>query len=154
MNFNIRSLFLLKIIVVLILVFGCQEVHEPKVLVFTKTAGYRHESIEAGIAAIKKLGAENSFVVDATEESKIFTEKNLSHYSAVIFLNTSGDVLDSVQQLSFEQYIRSGGGFAGIHAATDTEPTDTGREFSLPDSAADTFASDVRDEGGPMPVYK
>ncbi len=104
------------------LTLSCNEIDKPEILVFTKTAGYRHESIEAGIEAIKKIGAENSFVVDVSENADIFTKENLTRYAAVIFLNTSGDVLDSAQQLSFEQYIRSGGGFTGIHAASDTEP--------------------------------
>jgi type 1 glutamine amidotransferase len=93
-----------------------------KVLVFSKTAKFRHtEGISAGIKAIKQLGAENRFAVDATEDAQVFTSENLKQYGAVIFLSTTGDVLDEAQQAAFEQYIKSGGGFVGIHAATDTE---------------------------------
>ena len=94
---------------------------QPRVLVFSKTAGYRHASIPDGIAAIKKLGAENGFAVDATEDATAFTQKNLRRYAAVVFLSTTGDVLDAAQQDDFERYLQAGGGYVGIHSATDTE---------------------------------
>ena len=94
---------------------------EPRVLVFSKTAGFRHSSIAAGIAAIRKLGQENGFSLDATEDAGAFTSKNLARYRTVVFLNTTGDVLDAAQQDDFERYIQAGGGFVGIHSATDTE---------------------------------
>src|SRR5207237_2691115 len=86
-----------------------------------KTAGFRHSSIPNGIAAIQKLGQENGFAVDATEDAGVFTEKNLARYSAVVFLNTTGDVLDPAEQDVFERYIRAGGGYVGVRSATDTE---------------------------------
>lgn len=92
-----------------------------KVLVFSKTAGFRHDSIPEGIAAIKELGAANGFTVDATEDAKAFTAKNLARYDAVIWLSTTGDVLDGTQQAAFEGYIKKGGGYVGVHAAADTE---------------------------------
>ncbi|MEV4345024.1 ThuA domain-containing protein [Actinoplanes sp. NPDC049596] len=91
------------------------------VLVFSKTAEFRHDSIPAGIAAIKQLGADNGFTVDATEDAAAFTDANLANYRAVIWLSTTGDVLDAGQQAAFERYIKAGGGYAGIHAASDTE---------------------------------
>ncbi|PYO76511.1 MAG: hypothetical protein DMD63_14310 [Gemmatimonadetes bacterium] len=94
---------------------------EPRVLVFSKTAGFRHSSIGVGIGAVKKLGQENGFSVDATEDAGAFTSKNLALYRAVVFLNTTGDVLDNAQQDDFERYIQAGGGYVGIHSATDTE---------------------------------
>lgn len=92
-----------------------------KVLIFSKTAGYRHASIPDGIKAIKELGRENHFTADATEDSAAFTDANLSQYKAVVFLSTTGDVLDDAQRQALQRYIRHGGGFAGIHAASDTE---------------------------------
>jgi cytochrome c len=86
-------------------------------LVFSRTTMYRHASITNGIAAIRKLGAENNFHVDATEDSAAFTPQNLARYKAVVFLNTSGDVLNDAQQEAFEDYLLQGGGLAGIHAA-------------------------------------
>ncbi len=92
-----------------------------KVLVFSKTAGFRHASIPDGIAAVKKLGEEFGFGVDATEESAGFTDENLKQYKTVVFMSTTGDVLNDTQQAAFERYIRAGGGFVGVHAASDTE---------------------------------
>jgi cytochrome c len=86
-------------------------------LVFSKTTGFRHDSIPDGIAAIKKLGEEHRFTIFATEDSSHFTPENLARYRVVIFLNTSGDVLNEDQQSAFENYIHSGGGLAGVHAA-------------------------------------
>ena len=50
-----------------------------------------------------------------------FTAENLAGYDAVVFLSTTGDVLDPEQQGAFEEYIRNGGGYVGIHSAADTE---------------------------------
>ncbi|MFF1307646.1 ThuA domain-containing protein [Streptomyces sp. NPDC058307] len=92
-----------------------------RVLVFSKTAGFRHDSIPDGIAAVKQLGETGGFTVDATEDANAFTPRNLRRYDAVVFLSTTGDVLDPAQQRAFEGYIRHGGGYVGIHAAADTE---------------------------------
>ncbi|GAA0996224.1 lectin [Acrocarpospora macrocephala] len=91
------------------------------VLVFSKTAGFRHDSIPNGIQAIRDLGAANSFTVTATEDANAFTTANLAQYEAVVFLSTTGDVLNAAQQTAFESYIRGGGGYVGVHAAADTE---------------------------------
>jgi type 1 glutamine amidotransferase len=90
-------------------------------LVFSKTAAFRHDSIPAGVAAIQQLGAQHNFRVDATEDAAAFTDANLARYDVVIWLSTTGDVLTDAQQAAFERYIRAGGGYAGIHAASDTE---------------------------------
>ena len=92
-----------------------------KVLVFSKTEGFRHSSIPNGISAIEQLGQQHDFTVDATEDASAFTFENLQQYEAIIFLSTTGDVLNRNQQDTFERYIRNGGGFVGIHAASDTE---------------------------------
>jgi len=94
---------------------------QTKVLVFSKTTGFRHDSIPDGIAAIKKLGAENNFAVDATEDAAVFNDTSLAQYRAIIFLNTTGDLFDDNQKAAFQRYIRSGRGFAGVHSASDTE---------------------------------
>ena len=90
-------------------------------LVFSKTSGYNHESIPQGISAIQKLGAENGFDVDTTKNAELINEENLAQYATVIFLSTTGDVLNAAQEADFERYIQSGGGYVGIHAAADTE---------------------------------
>jgi type 1 glutamine amidotransferase len=92
-----------------------------QVVVFSKTAAFRHASIADGIASIKELGALNNFGVVATEDANVFTDAGLAPFKAVIFLSTTGDILDANQQSAFERYIRNGGGFVGVHAASDTE---------------------------------
>ncbi|WP_229311480.1 ThuA domain-containing protein [Larkinella rosea] len=94
---------------------------QKRLLVFSKTKGFRHASIPVGKLAILKLGKENGFAVDTTENAGQFTEANLKRYNAVVFLSTTGDVLDDQQQAAFERYIQAGGGYVGIHAAADTE---------------------------------
>jgi len=94
---------------------------KQKVLVFSKTKGWHHASIPVGIKAIMKLGQENNFDVDTTTDATKFTYDNLKQYAAVIWLSTTGDVLNDAQQAEFEKYIQAGGGFAGVHSATDTE---------------------------------
>jgi uncharacterized protein len=91
------------------------------VLVFSKTAGFRHQSIPVGRKAIFELGQKNNFRVDTTENASVFTYDNLRQYKTVVFLSTTGDILNAEQQAAFEQYIQKGGGFMGIHAAADTE---------------------------------
>ena len=92
-----------------------------RALVFSKTAAFRHGSIPAGITALKALGTEKNFQVDATEDAAWFRDDILSHYDTVIFLSTTGDVLTDTQQAAFERYIRADGGYVGIHSAADTE---------------------------------
>lgn len=92
-----------------------------RVLVFSKTKGWKHASIPAGIAAFQKLGRENNFRVDTTKDAAYFTDDNLRRYNAVVFLSTTGNVLNPDQQAAFERYVQAGGGYVGVHAAADTE---------------------------------
>lgn len=93
-----------------------------KVLVFSKTAGWHHESIPAGVATIQRLGQLHDFSVFWTEDAnRVMNDQELAKYQAVVFLLTTGDVLDAAQQAAFERYIRAGGGFVGVHSAADTE---------------------------------
>lgn len=92
-----------------------------KVLLFTKTDGFHHESINEGVTAIKKLADRNTFSVDWQENAAVFNDKALEKYQAVIFLNTTGNILNEEQQAAFEKFIKAGKGFVGIHSATDTE---------------------------------
>lgn len=90
-------------------------------LVFSKTAGYRHASIVEGVAAIQRLGSTHGFHVHATEDARVFAAENLRWFDVVVWLSTSGEVLDGDQRDAFESYIARGGGYAGVHAAADTE---------------------------------
>ncbi|MFF4045933.1 ThuA domain-containing protein [Streptomyces chartreusis] len=92
-----------------------------EVLVFSRTAGFRHDAIPAGIDTLRTLGGQNDFSVTATEDAGAFTSANLAGYEAVVFLNTTGDVLNAAQQTALQSYVDSGGGYLGVHAAADTE---------------------------------
>jgi type 1 glutamine amidotransferase len=92
-----------------------------RLLVFSKTGGFRHASIKDGKIALQKLAAEQNFSVDFTEDAAAFTDANLAHYDAVVFLLTTGTILDDNQKAAFERYIRAGGGYVGVHSASDTE---------------------------------
>jgi len=92
-----------------------------RILVFSRTLGFRHASIPAAITAVQVLGAFHGFGVEATEDPTAFSDSNLARFAAVVFLLTTGDVLDSAQQTAFERYIRAGHGFVGVHSASDTE---------------------------------
>ena len=92
-----------------------------KALLVTTTKGWHHESVHSGVLAIQQLGVKNSFDVVLFEDPKAFTDKYLEQFKAVIFLNTTGDILDSAQQRVMERFVRAGKGFVGIHSASDTE---------------------------------
>lgn len=92
-----------------------------RVLVFTRTTGWHHDSIPAAVAALQRLGEEEGMPVDHSEQASDFTDGNLARYRVVVFANTTGDVLDAAQQAAMEGFVRSGGGFVGLHSAADTE---------------------------------
>lgn len=102
-------------------IFAANAKENPRVLIFSKTAGFYHQSIPKGIQAIQKLGVEFKFDTDTTTDAGQINTENLKKYKAVVFLNTTGDILNNEQQSAFESYIRSGGGFVGVHSATDCE---------------------------------
>ena len=103
----------------LISAFGLQA--QKRVLVFSLTRGFHHNSIKEGNQFFLELGKKQGFAVDTTTNAAKFTEENLKKYNAVVWLNTTGDVLNPAQQADFERYIQAGGGYIGIHAASDTE---------------------------------
>ncbi|MFI7436509.1 ThuA domain-containing protein [Micromonospora haikouensis] len=92
------------------------------VLVFTKTAGERRASITDGVATIRQLAKSNGFTVTVSRDAAVFTPAELAKYRAVVFLNTTGDILNASQEAAFEAYVKAGGGYVGVHAAAETEP--------------------------------
>lgn len=113
-------------LVIPVAVFACASpTSDPdpatRLLVFSRTMAYRHASIEPGIQALREMADEAGFGLTATEDPQVFSPSGLAEYDAVIFLSTTGDVLDSEQQDALEGFIRGGGGFVGIHSASDTE---------------------------------
>jgi cytochrome c len=120
-SFRSFSFISLLLVLTTLLSFNAIVDDKPRVLVFTKTEGFRHSSIDPGKAAIKKMADEKGFDVDFTEDATLFVTNNLRKYNAVIWLNTTGDVLNNEQQAEFERYIQAGGGYLGVHAAADCE---------------------------------
>lgn len=92
-----------------------------QVLVFSRTATFRHDSIPAGIDAIRSLGKKHGFEVEATEDAGIFSDEGLRPFRIVLFLNTTGTILDDSQKEALVRHMKRGGGFVGVHAAADTE---------------------------------
>jgi hypothetical protein len=89
------------------------------VLVFTRTTGFRHASIDDGVAAIRRLGASHGFAVDATEDPEQVQDAVLRRYRAVVFLSTTGEPLGPAQQAALQRWVEAGGGWVGVHAAAD-----------------------------------
>ncbi|WP_300441004.1 ThuA domain-containing protein [Christiangramia sp.] len=110
------------LIVVFVLLFGVKlQSQDKQVLIFSKTEGFRHNSIETGIQAIQEIGDALNFKSITSQDSRFFTENDMSKINLVIFLNTTGDILNMEEQTAFQNYMDNGGNFFGIHAAADTE---------------------------------
>jgi cytochrome c len=93
----------------------------PRVLVFTRTLGFRHDSIPTAVAAMRRMATERGWVLEATEDATMVADEALADVDVLVFLSTSGNVLDAGQRAAFERFVRSGKGFAGVHGAADTE---------------------------------
>jgi len=107
--------------VIVIGLFSCEKA-KPRVLVFSKTEGYRHtHAIKAGYEVIFKSATEKGLTVDSTEDAAAFNEENLKKYQAVIFLDVSGALFNNEQRTSFKSFVQAGGGFLATHASVDAE---------------------------------
>lgn len=115
------KIFITVIIAQMLLCFSATAQKQFKALLIPTTKGWRHESVHAGVLAIQQLGIKNFFDVVYFDNPNSFTDKNLEQFQVIIFLNTTGDILDSAQQKVMERFIQSGKGFVGIHSASDTE---------------------------------
>jgi type 1 glutamine amidotransferase len=116
-----RIKILLVILLLQSLYFSASAQKQFKALIIPTTNGWRHESVHAGVLAIQQLGIKNFFDVVYFDDPNSFTDKNLAQFQVIIFLNTTGNILDSAQKKVMERFIRSGKGFVGIHSASDTE---------------------------------
>lgn len=131
MKFYLRFFHLFIVVLLSLQLAGCGAGQEEaqavtseqvqKVLIFSKTKGWRHGSIEPGTQHLKKALETKGLEVVTSEDASIFNDSDLSTFSTLVFLNTTGDILDSPQQVAMERYIQAGGGYVGIHSATDTE---------------------------------
>ena len=118
---NHIKVFITVIAAQFFLCFSATAQKQFKVLLIPTTNGWHHESVHAGVLAIQQLGIKNFFDVVYFDDPNSFTDKNLAQFQVIIFLNTTGNILDSAQKKVMERFIRSGKGFVGIHSASDTE---------------------------------
>jgi type 1 glutamine amidotransferase len=117
-----RHLLLLLALLATMVAASAPLAHTPdRVLIFSKTAGFRHDSIPTAVATLRRLSAELGMAADLSEDAGVFTTANLARYRVVVFASTTGDILDPKQQKALEKFVQGGGGFVGVHAAADTE---------------------------------
>ena len=117
---NRIKIFIIMLAAQFILSFSVAAQKQFKALLIPTTNGWRHESVHAGVLAIQQLAVKNFFDVVYFDDPGSFNDKNLAQFQVIIFLNTTGNILDSAQQRVMERFIRSGKGFVGIHSASDT----------------------------------
>ena len=120
-QFTLQTIALFCFFLVTLASCSSKRSSKPTILVFYKTGGYYHESIPLGVKAIQALGAKNGFDVDTTTNAGKFAEDSLKKYAAIVFLSSTGEILSGNQEIAVERYMQAGGGFVGIHAATDAE---------------------------------
>lgn len=116
-----RSTFLLFCSFAALVAIAPCAIAAERVLVFSRTAGYRHDSIPVAVAAFRRLAKETGMAADRSENAADINAANLSRYRVIVFASTTGDVLDPAQQHALEEFVRRGGGFVGVHSAADTE---------------------------------
>jgi len=100
---------------------NCSNQNSFSVLVITETNGWVHDSIDSGLILIKNIGDRNKFNVYYSDDSSVITDNNLKDIKTIIFLNTTQEILTDDEQKVMENFIKSGKGFVGVHAAADTE---------------------------------
>lgn len=122
---NIKN-YLLIVLLLLSSVLSAQD-NKPdfeeklNLLIFSKTSGYRHESISSGLKMLYDLSKKQNWVITATENGSLFNEDVLQNIDVIVFLNPTGDALNEDQQSAFEKFAKSKKGIVGIHAAADFE---------------------------------
>ncbi len=121
--FRTTSLALLMAAFSSVLCLASEPATAPRVLVYTRNETgkglYIHDNIAASVAALRTLGSENGFLVDVSDDPTTFTETRLKQYKAIVFDNTNNEIFDQEEQkTALQKYIRSGGGFVGIHSAS------------------------------------
>lgn len=92
-----------------------------KALVFTKTAGFRHQSIPNAVTAMKKMGEKQVFSVYTSEDPRVLAEESLMKYDVLILISTTGTIFDETTRASLQKFVQSGKGVVGVHAAADSE---------------------------------
>jgi len=118
---NLKSRLIEVVIVTSLLFCGILQAKQFNVLLFTKTNGWHHKAINQGVTAINQLAEQHHFGLEWHEDASRINDENLKKFDAIIFLLTTGDILNEEQQKAMERFIQSGKGFVGIHSAADTE---------------------------------
>lgn len=120
---KLKNIFLPFLALILIVISSAESFSQNqfKALVFSKTKGFRHQSIPDGVVALKKLARDNVFQIYTTEDEDFITDKNLDSFDVIILMSTTGTIFNSEQKRSIEKFVQSGKGIVGIHSATDTE---------------------------------
>lgn len=93
----------------------------PRVLLFTRTEGFRHSSVEPASRALTDEMEQRGWGVATTDDPGVFTASRLADLDTVVFLSTTGDVLDAPHEDALRTWVEGGGGWVGVHAALDTE---------------------------------
>ncbi|MDG4828588.1 ThuA domain-containing protein [Solwaraspora sp. WMMD1047] len=93
------------------------------VLVFHGPAAEQDDPVAKATNAIRKLGKEHGFYVHEAEDPAVFAAENLARYRSVVFLSANGVTLDDTQEAAFQAYVKSGGGFVGVHDAAYAQPS-------------------------------
>ncbi|MCL1821324.1 MAG: ThuA domain-containing protein [Prolixibacteraceae bacterium] len=109
------------LVLIFLIFLSCGRQKTLNVLVFSKTEGFRHESIESGVKMLQQNAQPQNWHVTASEDASIFTDEALSRFDVAVFLSPSGNVLDDVQKAAFERFISKGKGFVGIHGSATIE---------------------------------
>lgn len=92
-----------------------------RVLVFSRTKGFRHQSIPDGVVALKKMARDQIFDIFSTEDESYITDKNLERYDVIVMMSTTGTIFNDEQKAVIQRFVQAGKGIVGIHSATDTE---------------------------------
>jgi len=102
---------------------GCSSVADKHVLIYTKNGkGFVHKNIPDSVKCLEKICKENNWTFEATDDASVFTKEKISTFDVLVFSNTNNKTFDTEEQKKvFQAYIRSGGGFVGIHSACGSE---------------------------------
>jgi type 1 glutamine amidotransferase len=93
-----------------------------KMLVYSRTTGFRHDSIAQGKTMLQEIAAEQGFEITAVETNELITTEGLAQFEIVFFMNSTGDIFNQTEEAAFEEWMETkNGAFAGVHSATDTE---------------------------------
>jgi len=122
-NITKQLVFLLVVVGIMLMstLASVAQAKQFKVLLFTKTDGWHHKSIHEGVGALRKMADAHFFDLEWHEDASRINDDNLKQFDAIIFLLTTGNVLNDAQQAAMEKFIQSGNGYVGVHSAADTE---------------------------------